>query len=55
LARIKVMGASSLVEIGSGKVLSGLAKKIDSSAVAPFNVNSLDDLKALEDAVKSGT
>jgi [acyl-carrier-protein] S-malonyltransferase len=55
MARIKEMGASRLVEIGSGKVLSGLAKKIDSSAVAPFNVNSLDDLKALEDAVKSGT
>lgn len=41
------------IEFGSGKVLSGLAKKIDSEAPAPFNVNSLEDIAAIEAALQS--
>jgi [acyl-carrier-protein] S-malonyltransferase len=48
MARLKSMGTTRMIEFGSGKVLSGLAKKIDSDAEAPFNINSLDDLRALE-------
>lgn len=42
------MGATKTVEVGSGKVLSGLVKKIDSAGIQSFNVNSLDELKVLE-------
>ena len=52
MERLKNMGVTRMVEFGSGKVLSGLAKKIDSSMAAPLNIGSLDDLKALEAAVK---
>ena len=41
-----------MIELGSGKVLTGLAKKIDSQAVPPLNVNSIEDLKKLEAIVK---
>lgn len=52
MAQLKALGARRLIEFGSGKVLSGLAKKIDSQAPAPFNINGLDDLKSLEQALK---
>jgi [acyl-carrier-protein] S-malonyltransferase len=48
MARMKELGATKMIEFGTGKVLSGLAKKIDSEAQAPFNINTLDDLKTLE-------
>lgn len=48
MSRLKALGSKKMIEFGSGKVLSGLAKKIDSEAPAPFNINSLEDLKALE-------
>ncbi len=51
--RLKALGATQFVEFGSGKVLSGLAKKIDSEGSAPFNINTLDDIKNLETAAKS--
>ncbi len=40
------------VEVGAGKVLGGLAKKIDGGSLATFNVNSLEDIKALEIQLK---
>lgn len=52
MQRLKTLGVTQLIEFGSGKVLSGLAKKIDSSSPPPFNVNSLEDLKSLEQATK---
>lgn len=52
MARLKKMGARDYIEFGAGKVLSGLAKKIDSEAPSPFNINDLDDLNALEKAIK---
>lgn len=38
------------IECGSGKVLSGLMKKIDTQNTPIFNVNSLEDIKLLEKA-----
>jgi [acyl-carrier-protein] S-malonyltransferase len=46
--RLKALGTTKMIEFGSGKVLSGLAKKIDSEGPQPFNINSLEDLKILE-------
>lgn len=52
MARMKTMGVKHYIEFGAGKVLNGLAKKIDSAAVPPFNINGLDDLNVLEKAIK---
>jgi [acyl-carrier-protein] S-malonyltransferase len=52
MSRLKSLHTTRMIEFGSGKVLSGLAKKIDSEAQPPFNINSLDDLKALEAALR---
>lgn len=46
--RLKDLNCTNFIEFGAGKVLSGLSKKIDSEASAPFNINTLDDLKKLE-------
>jgi len=54
MSRLKAMGVNKFIEFGSGKVLSGLAKKIDSGAPAPFNTNTLDDLKNLELSLREG-
>ena len=43
------------VELGAGKVLHGLLKKIDSEAFRVFNTNSLEDLEAIEKFVKDST
>lgn len=48
MARLKELGCSRMIEFGPGKVLSGLAKKIDSEGAQAFNINSLEDLKTLE-------
>lgn len=37
-----------LVELGSGKVLAGLIKKIDSEKIQTFNMTNLEELKNLE-------
>ena len=47
-----VDGRLLAIEFGAGKVLSGLAKKIDSSALPPFNINALEDIRALEKFVE---
>lgn len=52
MQNLKKSGATQFIEMGSGKVLAGLAKKIDPVAKV-FNVNSLEELKNLESAVKS--
>lgn len=41
------MGVKRCIEFGSGQVLSGLVKKIDSENLATFNMNSLDEFKAV--------
>lgn len=52
MKRLGQLGAVNAVEFGAGKVLSGLAKKIDSNAPVPFNINTLDDIRAVETAAK---
>lgn len=48
MQQIKSLGVSQLIESGPGKVLAGLAKKIDDSAWKTYNTIDLQDLKALE-------
>jgi [acyl-carrier-protein] S-malonyltransferase len=45
--KVRAMGATRAVEVGCGKVLAGLVKKIDSEGLQIFNMNSLADLKTL--------
>lgn len=45
---LKRMGARKMIEFGCGRVLAGLAKKIDSENIRTFNINSIDDLRLLE-------
>lgn len=49
--KVRKMGSERSVEVGCGKVLSGLVKKIQPEQRV-FNVNSLEDLKALETVLK---
>lgn len=48
--KMKELGVNQVIECGHGKVLAGLIKKIDRDNLETFNVNSLDELKALEKA-----
>jgi [acyl-carrier-protein] S-malonyltransferase len=54
MQKLRSLGCTKGAELGSGKVLAGLAKKIDRDAPAIFNINSLQELKALEVALKEG-
>jgi [acyl-carrier-protein] S-malonyltransferase len=49
------LGVTHFIECGSGKVLSGLGKKIDSSRSQVLNINSLDDLANLNSFGRSLT
>jgi [acyl-carrier-protein] S-malonyltransferase len=44
---VRSLGASHLIELGAGKVLAGLVKKIEPEMTV-LNVNSIEDLKAIE-------
>ncbi len=46
-------GISKFVELGGGRVLAGLAKKIAGDRAQVYGMNSIADLKALEAAAKS--
>lgn len=46
--RLKALGVNQLIEFGPGKVLTGLVKKIDSEFFETFNMQTLEDFKALE-------
>ncbi len=46
-------GVSQFVECGPGRVLSGLAKKIDPEKINVWNINSLEDIHAIEAGLKS--
>ncbi|MCM2280844.1 MAG: ACP S-malonyltransferase [Bdellovibrionaceae bacterium] len=52
MQRMHALGIRHTVEFGAGKVLSGLAKKIDSGAVATLNISSLEDLQNFEKTMK---
>lgn len=45
-------GVNKIIECGSGKVLSGLIKKIDSEFLSAFNINSIEDLKNIEALIR---
>lgn len=45
--KLKDLGCKNLIEVGPGKVLSGLAKKIDSGAFNSFNVTNQEELDLL--------
>ena len=45
--KLKELGTQNFIELGPGKTLSNLIKKIDKDAQT-FNVSSLEDLKILE-------
>ncbi len=48
IEKMKELGIQRFIEMGTGKVLSGLVKKIDSESFTTFNVNSLEDITELE-------
>ena len=48
---MKSLGGKNFIECGPGKVLAGLVKKIDSDSLKTLNINSLDELKAVETAI----
>jgi hypothetical protein len=43
---------TTCIECGTGKVLQGLLKKIDSEAFQVFNTNSLEDIENIEKFAK---
>jgi len=45
-------GVTKNIEVGCGKVLAGLVKKIDSEGLRTFNINSLEDFKSVENELK---
>jgi hypothetical protein len=44
---MREMNTTNCIELGAGKVLAGLVKKIDSENFKVFNVNSLEDLELI--------
>jgi len=48
IERMGELGVKKIIEVGPGKVLSGLVKKIDSAAFKSFNIENLADFKAIE-------
>ncbi|OFZ18387.1 MAG: [acyl-carrier-protein] S-malonyltransferase [Bdellovibrionales bacterium RBG_16_40_8] len=46
--KLRDLGATRLVEFGSGRVLSGLISKIDSENLQTINLTSLEELKEFE-------
>lgn len=50
--RLVQMGARQSLEVGCGKVLNGLVKKIDAQNLTVSNINSLEELRAVEAALK---
>lgn len=53
IQRLKALGVTRYIEVGSGKVLSGLVKKIDAEAQV-FNVGDIASLAATVAACKQG-
>lgn len=45
-------GSNRAIEVGCGKVIAGLVKKIDSENLKTFNINSIEELRNLETELK---
>lgn len=52
---LKTQNSTNCIECGTGKVLSGLLKKIDEQAFTVLSTNSLEDLKLIEDFLKASS
>lgn len=50
---LRKQGHRQFIECGSGKVLSGLVKKIDSESLRTFNLNNLEELKEVENLLNA--
>jgi [acyl-carrier-protein] S-malonyltransferase len=50
--KLRELGVARCIEVGPGKVLSGLVKKIDSEALSTFNIETIEDFKKLEAELK---
>ena len=46
--KLKELGTQKCLEIGPGKTLSNLIKKIDKNGIQTFNISSLEDIRLLE-------
>jgi [acyl-carrier-protein] S-malonyltransferase len=46
--KMRELGTDRVIEIGPGAVLSNLVKKIDSSRLTTFNIESIEDFKNIE-------
>lgn len=53
ITRMRELGVNHVVELGSGQVLSGLIKKIDSTHFKTFNMQTIEELKSLESMAKT--
>lgn len=53
ITRMRELGVNRIVELGSGQVLSGLIKKIDSAHFKTFNMQNIEELKSLESTAKN--
>jgi [acyl-carrier-protein] S-malonyltransferase len=51
---IVALGATQAAEVGCGRVISGLVKKIEGEKLPVFNLNSLEDLKTFETKFRGG-
>ena len=52
IEKMKDLQVTEFIEMGTGKVLSGLVKKIDRDQFTTLNVNSLEDIKTLEKTIR---
>lgn len=52
--KIQHMGGDKAIEIGSGKVIAGLVKKIAGDTLPVSNINSLEELKAVGAQLEGG-
>lgn len=50
---LQALNATLFIEVGCGKVLNGLCKKIDPERIKVLNLNSLDELRETEKLLKS--
>lgn len=53
IQQMKELGCNNLVELGPGRVLAGLVKKIDSEAFTTFNMQNMEDFKDLVEKLRN--
>jgi [acyl-carrier-protein] S-malonyltransferase len=52
--KITALGATKAAEVGCGRVIAGLVKKIEGEKLPVLNLNSLEDIKTFENTFKGG-